>query len=51
MSLTDDIVSSRPNVNVDGVQDGEQGETPRNSVDNDPFAMWEELVYNSAKEE
>lgn len=46
-----DIVTARPYVDIDGVEDGEQGETPSDAVDDDGFAGVGELVEEHAEEE
>ena len=47
----DDVVPARPQVHVDRVEDGEEGEAPRDAVDDDALAGGEELVDDGAEEE
>lgn len=49
-ALTDDIVLPNPDVDVDGVEDGEQREAPRDAVDDGSFALREELVDDGSEE-
>ena len=46
-----DVVAARPDVDVDGVEDGEEGETPADAVDDDVLAVGRELVDDGAKEQ
>lgn len=41
----------RPHVDVDGVQDGEEGEAPGDAVNDDLLAAVEELVNHGSEEE
>jgi hypothetical protein len=38
-------------VDVDGIEDAKEGETPGNAIDDDCFARREELVDDGAKKE
>ena len=40
----------RPEVDVDGIEDGKERESPRDAIDNYFFTLREELVYDSTKE-
>jgi hypothetical protein len=51
VTLTPDVVAASPQVDVDGIQDSEERETPRYAIDDDGFSAGEELVNDSAKEE
>jgi len=46
-----DVVVGAPQVDVDGVEDAEEGEAPGDAVDDDSFALREELVDDRSKEE
>jgi hypothetical protein len=46
-----DVALMRPEVDVDGIQDSEQRESPRDTVDDDALAMGEELIDDGAEEE
>lgn len=48
---SDDVVAMRPNVDVDRVEDSEEGEAPANTVDNDRLAVGGELIKDGAEEE
>jgi len=41
----------RPEIDVDGVEDGEEGETPRNGVYDNHLSGREELIDDSAEKE
>lgn len=51
MCRTDDIVLPAPDVNVDGVEDAEEGEAPGDGVDDHALAGREELVDDCAEKE
>ena len=40
-------MTSGPEVDVDGIEDGKEREAPRDAIDNCFFAIREELVYDS----
>jgi len=44
------VVMGSPQVDVDGIQDCEKREAPRNAIDDDRFSAREELVNDSEKE-
>ena len=44
MQLTDDVILGRPERNVDGVQHGEQGETPGDALNDRAVPVFGELV-------
>jgi len=46
----DDVMVVRPDVDVDGVEDGQQGEPPGDAVDDDALAGGEELVDDISEE-
>lgn len=46
-----DIMVAGPEVDVDGVEDGEEGEAPRDAVNDDGLARGEELVDDRSEEE
>lgn len=48
---TGDVVVPGPEVDVDGVQDGEEGEAPGDAVDDDLLSAIEELVDDGSEEE
>jgi hypothetical protein len=48
--LTGDIVMVDPQADIDGVQNTKERETPGNSVDDDGFALWPELIDDGAEE-
>ncbi len=48
---TDDVVVPGPHVHVDGVEDGEEGKTPADAVDDDLLAAVEELVDDGSEEQ
>lgn len=39
-----------PNIDIDGIKDGQKGETPSNTIDDYPLSRVEELVNNGAEE-
>ena len=47
---TCNVVVPGPEVDVDGVQDRKQGESPANAIDDDLLATLEELVDDSPEE-
>ena len=47
---TDDVVVPGPNVDVDGVEDGEEREPPADAVDDDLLSALKELVDDGAEE-
>jgi len=46
---SEDVMTSSPEVHVDGIEEGEEWESPRDAVNNCFLAIWEELVYDSTK--
>jgi len=48
---TDDVMVGSPEVDIDCIEDAEQGEAPWDTVDNGAFAAGEELVDDSAGQE
>lgn len=48
--FTCDVIVGSPEVDVDGVEETQESEPPRNSVDDDTLALGEELVDNSPKQ-
>ena len=48
---TDDVVVPRPDVDVDGVQNGEERKAPAYAVDDDLLSAVKELVDNRSEEE
>ena len=46
----DDVVSVAPDVDVEGVEEDEERETPVDSIDDNLLAVIEELVDNRAEE-
>ena len=51
MLPTNDEVVPHPEVDVDGVQDSKEGESPGDTVDDGLLAIGEELVDDRAEEE
>jgi hypothetical protein len=51
LSLTPHVVVASPQVDVDGIQDGQERETPRHAIDNDGLTAGEELVNDCAQKE
>lgn len=47
--VTKDVVTSSPEVDVDGIEDGKEREPPRDTIHNCLLAIREELVYNSTE--
>jgi len=47
----DDVVLSSPKVHVDGVKDNKERKPPRNAINDNPFAVREELVDDGTEEE
>jgi len=45
-----DVVFPGPKIDVDGVQDDEKGETPGDTIDDDPFSSIAELVDDRTQE-
>ena len=50
-TLTDDVVLPAPNMDVDRVEIRQEREPPSNAVNNNTFALREELVDNCAEEQ
>ena len=48
---TCNVVVPGPEVDVDGVQDGEEGKTPGDAVDDDLLSAIEELVDDGSEEQ
>lgn len=48
--VTRDVIGSSPEVDVDGIEDGKERESPRDAIDNYSFTIREELVYDSTEE-
>jgi len=48
---SNDVVTSSPKVDVDGIEDGKEWESPRDAIDNCSLAFREELVYDSTEKE
>lgn len=46
-----DVMVRSPQVDIDGIQDGEKREAPRNAIDDDRLSGREELVNDGEKEE
>jgi len=46
---SNDIMTSGPEIDVDGIEDGEERESPRNAVDDCFLALREELIYDSTE--
>jgi len=46
-----DVMTSSPEVDVDGIEDGKERESPGNAIDNCSFAIRAELVYDSTEKE
>jgi len=46
-----DVVTSSPEVDVDGIEDGKEREPPRDTINNCFLAIREELVYNSTEKQ
>lgn len=42
-------MTSGPEIDVDGIEDGEERESPRNAVDDCFLALREELIYDSTE--
>jgi hypothetical protein len=47
--VTRDVVTSSPEVDVDGIKDGKECESPRDAIDNYSFTIREELIYDSTE--
>jgi hypothetical protein len=47
--VTNDIMLSSPEVDVDGIEDGKERKPPRDAIDNCLFAIGEELVNDSTE--
>lgn len=47
--ITNDMMVSSPEVDVDGIKDGKEREPPRNAIDNCLFPIREELVNDSTE--
>ena len=48
---TDDVVVAGPEVDVDGVEDAEEGKAPADAVNDDLLAALEERVDDGAEEQ
>jgi hypothetical protein len=48
---SDDIVSTGPNIDVDGIEEAEGGEAPADTVDDDSLAVGGKLVDDGAEKE
>ena len=48
---TDDVVVAGPEVDVDGVEDAEEGKPPADAVNDDLLAALKELVDDGAEEQ
>jgi len=46
-----DVMMASPKIDVDGIENSQKGETPRNTIDNDMFSLGEELVDDGPKQE
>jgi hypothetical protein len=46
-----DIMTGSPEINIDGIQDTEERETPGNTIDDDTFSTGDKLVDDGTKEE
>jgi len=44
-----DVIAMSPEVDVDGIEDGKERESPRDAIDNYSFAIRAELVYDSTE--
>jgi len=44
-----DVMRIRPEVDVDGIEDGKERESPRDAINDYSFTLGEELVYNSTE--
>jgi hypothetical protein len=44
-----DVMTRSPEVDVDGIEDGKERESPRDAIDNYSFTLREELVYDSTE--
>jgi len=44
-----DVMARGPEVDVDGIEDGKERESPRDAIDNYSFTIREELVYDSTQ--
>ena len=42
-------MTTSPEVDVDGIEDGKERESPRDAIDNYSFTLREELVYDSTE--
>ena len=49
--VTRDVIRTSPEVDVDGIKNGKEWESPRDAIDNNSFTFWEELVYDSTEKE
>jgi len=47
--VTKDVMTSSPEINVDGIEKGDERESPSNAVNNCFLAIGEELVNDSTK--
>jgi len=47
----DDVVLGGPQIHVYSVENGKEGKPPGNSVDDDTFALGEELIDDGTEEE
>jgi len=44
-----DVMRMSPEVDVDGIEDGKERESPGDAIDNYSFTIWEELEYDSTE--
>ena len=42
-------MTTSPEVDVNGIEDGKEWESPRDAIDNYSFTLGEELVYDSTE--
>jgi uncharacterized protein YegJ (DUF2314 family) len=45
------VVMASPKIDVNGIEDGQKGEAPRNAIDDDMFACGVKLVDDSSEQE
>jgi hypothetical protein len=45
------VMMASPKIDVDGIENSQKGETPRNAIDNDMFSLGEKLVDDGPKQE
>lgn len=48
---TNDVVVSSPNIDINSIEDSEEGEAPWNSVNYNLLSLWEELVDDRSEQE